>query len=570
MTAGIIGILSYRLAIQNHRELKGDEVLVPGILHNPTLSHPDHENCVLQTTIINKSKCKAYINGVRVFRQDNTEIDVDWSDHIDPYGNPQGGGAQIIAITDASSLCVRRLVRGKPNASTITLHPYQGAAALDTDPDYELDAFLRSAGRPDLLCDVKVWLPCDPSTDGRMEVVVMGVDARRAHPEGLATFISDKDVEAAGLRFEAREVLVRSSRSKGPRKAGGTKLTITHVGSLRIETGKRARDESDQIKGAPQWLQFVLSELSYGRPQRSSTLDFRGNRSVHGGRTIILRMVRSEGVTCELELEQHWTWTCDADTRVSATSTPVLNVLNIGQDYKTSVEELTNVADDACVLLSLAARHRVVVHTVVSVWDGLLVREWRNPLARIRTSAEEEACGPLIGVSELEGYFSQVSVFWGGLDTGERDSIRLAVFAVHPTTDRTLENGFLAMFSVLEGLALRWGRDTGTLRDKVNALLRLHPVHIGGLWPLFDTEVGVGLYWIRNELAHGRRVGRFAPGALVLAQDHLQLWLESMLLAVMGYRPQPHGRDRLREQILPQRPQVTEMQEKLRDSARRL
>jgi hypothetical protein len=108
MIAGIIGTLSYRLAIQNHRELKGDEVLVAGILHNPTLSHPDHENCVLQTTIINKSKRKAYINGVQVFGKDNAAIDINWSDRIDPYGNPEGGGAQIIAVVDATSLCIRR------------------------------------------------------------------------------------------------------------------------------------------------------------------------------------------------------------------------------------------------------------------------------------------------------------------------------------------------------------------------------------------------------------------------------------------------------------------------------
>lgn len=50
----------------------------------------------------------AYINGVRVFRQDDAEIDVTWSDRIDPYGNPQKGGAQIIAVVDASSLCIRR------------------------------------------------------------------------------------------------------------------------------------------------------------------------------------------------------------------------------------------------------------------------------------------------------------------------------------------------------------------------------------------------------------------------------------------------------------------------------
>jgi hypothetical protein len=108
MIAGIIGILSYRLSIRNHWQLKGDEVLVSGILHNPSLRHPDHENCVLQTTIINKSSRKAFINGVRAFQNNGTEIEVTWSDRIDPYGNPQDGGAQLMAVVTASSLCIRR------------------------------------------------------------------------------------------------------------------------------------------------------------------------------------------------------------------------------------------------------------------------------------------------------------------------------------------------------------------------------------------------------------------------------------------------------------------------------
>lgn len=440
---------------------------------------------------------------------------------------------------------------------------------MDTEPDYELDAYLRGADKSDLLCDVKVWLPSDPSSDGRMQVVVMGVDANRAHPQGLVSFVSDEGVEAAGLRFEAREVLVRRSQSKGPRKAGGTKLTIAHVGSLRIETGWRAREENDSPKGPPHSLQFVLSELAYGRPQKIPTADFRGNRTVRSGKAKVLRMVHSAGAVCELELEQNWTWTSNGDTRISATSTPVLNLLNPTRHIEPKVESLTNMVDDACVLLTLAARHRVVVHTVVSGWDALVIKEWRNPLARIRARTEEEACGPLISVAEVEGYFLHASAFWSDLEVGKRDAIRLAVFAIHPSTDRTVEGAFLAMFSALEGLAKGWGRNTGTLREKVDALLQRYPVRIGGLWPLFDTEAGVGLYWIRNELAHGRVVGRFAPGALVLADDHLQLWLEHVLLAVMGYTHRLHRDDWLREQVVEQLAQVAEMQGVLRESARR-
>jgi hypothetical protein len=51
-------------------------VLVAGVFHNPSLRHPDHENCVIQTTVINKSSRKAFINGVEYFRDGRAFSDV--------------------------------------------------------------------------------------------------------------------------------------------------------------------------------------------------------------------------------------------------------------------------------------------------------------------------------------------------------------------------------------------------------------------------------------------------------------------------------------------------------------
>jgi hypothetical protein len=105
--AVVVGVRGFLLSRKIQSELKSDEVLITGVLHNPSLSHPDHENCVIQTTIFNKSKRKAYINAVHVFDAKGDEIDIAWSERIDRLGNPQDR-AELIGIVDSASLCIRR------------------------------------------------------------------------------------------------------------------------------------------------------------------------------------------------------------------------------------------------------------------------------------------------------------------------------------------------------------------------------------------------------------------------------------------------------------------------------
>lgn len=105
--AAILAWLSFRQARSIRSELKSDDILIAGELHNPALSNPDHENSVIQTTIFNKSKRKAYISKLRAYDSEGREIEVTWSDIIDQYGNPQGN-AKIIGVVDTTSICIRR------------------------------------------------------------------------------------------------------------------------------------------------------------------------------------------------------------------------------------------------------------------------------------------------------------------------------------------------------------------------------------------------------------------------------------------------------------------------------
>ncbi len=105
--AGISAWLSFRLTKSIRDEMKSDETLVAGILDHPDLVNPDHRNAVLQTTVFNKSKRKCVIHKVHVFDSKGGEIDVDWAEAIDSFGNPQGR-SQLIGVVDEATLCMRR------------------------------------------------------------------------------------------------------------------------------------------------------------------------------------------------------------------------------------------------------------------------------------------------------------------------------------------------------------------------------------------------------------------------------------------------------------------------------
>src|SRR5262249_7755956 len=105
---------------------------------------------------------------------------------------------------------------------------------------------------------------------------------------------------------------------------------------------------------------------------------------------------------------------------------------------------------------------------------------------------------------------------------------------LHGSTPQTLESTLMSRFSALEGLAKRWGAGEtagGAFRD----MLSRYPPDVGGLWPMYEKTHGGPLYWLRNEIGHGRTALRSVAG-LPMASDPLQHWVERILLALIGYR----------------------------------
>ncbi len=92
------------------------------------------------------------------------------------------------------------------------------------------------------------------------------------------------------------------------------------------------------------------------------------------------------------------------------------------------------------------------------------------------------------------------------------------------------------MFAALEGLAKTWFPDLRKLHKKIEALVTAFPPRVGGLWPIIDSSED-GLDAIRNHLAHGGSMGGPRMEALSVGTDHLQIWIERVLLAILAF---PH------------------------------
>lgn len=418
-------------------------------------------------------------------------------------------------------------------------------------PDLELDAYLINEGRR-ILCDVRLWLPKLSADDARMEVVAIGVDADEAHPRGLASLKSvERSVDAAP-RFEASEILVRQSIYRGPRLAGGTRLTIGHIGRLTVRSAPMEEKVGPQVRD---YIQFVLSDIEYGLRQEGSTVKYTGARSVFKNEPRVLR-VADGTTTVAFSLERHWTWLKDTKDFISAASTPVLN-LRLGSRLRNlSTEQLASMAEDACLFLSLAARHRVLIYGSVIGHGTNVQREWRNPIKRGRAAHVEGAEGVLIDPNEAESYIDAAASAWKSMSEAQKNAIRSAVFSIHPVMERTIEARFVAMFFALEGLAKTWGSSTGTLKAKIDSFHARYVVSHSMLWPLFDSPSLIGLAGIRNHLAHGQNLTGTGSGAVAVANDHLQMWIERMLLRIFGYTPTKTSGDWLQSQLIKQRSEV--------------
>lgn len=119
--SGICAFLSYLLSRALWQELKSDERILSSEPIHPNLNTREHSLCVLQFTLFNKSKRKAFISSLKVRDNQDQQIEVDWSDNINEYGNPISP-RQIAGIVDATPIFIRRRTGQPINVAVIEIH----------------------------------------------------------------------------------------------------------------------------------------------------------------------------------------------------------------------------------------------------------------------------------------------------------------------------------------------------------------------------------------------------------------------------------------------------------------
>lgn len=418
----------------------------------------------------------------------------------------------------------------------------------EVEPDHAFDARLVIDGRISPLCSVRLWLPLDCHEDARIDVTGSEVTGSTPPPSsridksGSALepprLVSEID-PSFNTRIEANDLHIRSVTTMPALRVHSTKISVGHIGCLRFIREYSQKDEGESCPNDSYTsVLFRLSDLNYGNPSSIPHVDYLGNRKVKTSVVRTLHMLLS-GKPVQLELQRHWNWHKGQHGRLIAGSYPTL-VLKIKKDQPISshqVEDLRLLGRDACLLLTLAARHLTVVYVMVATTNTCILEEWIDPLNRQRSTTEERATGPLVGKSQLEEFFSVASIRWSALTEQQQDAVRLAIFSIHPFVESTRSASFLRMFTALEGLALTWFPNLRKIGRKIDALMTTFPPNVRGPWPLV-AESGDGLDAIRNHLTHGGIMRGVLQEALSVATDQLHVWMEGFLLAILGFTHQ--------------------------------
>jgi TIR domain len=89
-----------------NEELSHETLVLSKLIH-PGLLTPDHNNCVIEGHLFNKSKQKVVIDRVLAYDRNGKPLSVTWSNRIDPFGNPEKP-CELIGIVDSEDIFVRQ------------------------------------------------------------------------------------------------------------------------------------------------------------------------------------------------------------------------------------------------------------------------------------------------------------------------------------------------------------------------------------------------------------------------------------------------------------------------------
>lgn len=423
-------------------------------------------------------------------------------------------------------------------------------------PSYEFDGRVFNEGRASPLCNIKIWLPLDCHEDALISISsssstdfpAQGITDTR---EGQTLLVSEIDSHW-GLEIKASNIFIGNLRIHHGMKTGGVSIFLDHIGSLKIR--QKLDHQENPTEGSTEdskenftSIYFLLSDLDYGQPFSTPYSDYHGNRKNNTSESRHLKM-RLGDKEVIFELYKHWNWQTIEFGREITGSCPAFHIKGTENFQLGQLETIQRLADDACVLLTLAARHLTVIHVMVFTTDKRLEQNWINPLGRQRSTTVEGATGPLIKENLLSSYFDSASRSWDGFTPQQKDAIRLAIFALHPFSHSSIEGNYLQMFAALEGVARAWFPNLFKINKKIEELIKKFPPYDQNLWPIIESK-NKGLDAIRNHLSHGYLRSEIQHEAILVARDHLQLWIERIILRILAFQTNETPQDWLSRHV---------------------
>lgn len=321
------------------------------------------------------------------------------------------------------------------------------------EPDHEFDAYLRVAGRPEQLCDCLIWLPKDASEDAQVEITVpMSPDPPIYFGPGPLTFVGRegrREITLSGVWLKSGP-----AHPSPPRLAGRSRVELFQIDHIVERTDfKEAGDSANRF---PEELSFALTDCPYLRPAISTELDRSGGEKV----TVVGQLTVQYCPLGMIKFERRYTRYRRED--VPGTVTTFALVASITDPAPAMIEKMEVTQEnmeDACLLASLGARHRVMVIRVDSAVHDTFCQKWIDPLRRPRPEPQNDRFTEgLIPQLEFEHFFRMAGNEFYRASLADRKRIRDVIYILAPMFDLGGEEpAFLSAFSALEGLS-RFGK----------------------------------------------------------------------------------------------------------------
>lgn len=448
------------------------------------------------------------------------------------------------------------------------------------DPDIEFDGTLVDGETVySDACDCHIWLPHSALEDAHIDIHIDD------SAEGPFQF-GPGPVTIQGRLGSNREVTLSDvwisqgrSRSYSQRRNRRSAFGIEHVERL---TDRQALNRSalgEQDDGV-RTLTALLTECGYVSPPSIVQNDYKGGVSVR----TVRRTSVSYPLLGNLIFDRHYSTYKRSDIHGSIRSSVlVAEIVGPPVEPTVKIEAAEGILEDICLLISLAARHRVLCIGLQYTTGAEWVRTWLSPTRRYKPEPRGAFGHGLIDIAGFEQYFAVASEKFLALADHDKMRVRSAIYVLAPAFDLgALETQMLGTFAALESLsavglsgpsacretldAQRWShvkrqikalisglgpgysmKEKDALRQKVGEVNRLSArsalesfmirfgVESSDLWPAFGSPEAPGLAEIRNRLAHGEVFPPSVMYAMCVALSHMQLLLERCVLSVLGH-----------------------------------